>query len=40
MILDNTSLELFADGGLTTMTEIFFPDQPFNSMQQGITENH
>ncbi len=37
MILDNTSLELFADQGLTTMTEIFFPAQPFNSMQQEIT---
>jgi fructan beta-fructosidase len=34
LILDNTSLELFADGGLTTMTEIFFPDQPFNALQQ------
>lgn len=36
MILDNSSLELFADQGLTTMTEIFFPDQPFNSVQQEI----
>ena len=30
VILDNSSIELFADGGLTSMTEIFFPDQPFN----------
>ena len=30
VILDNSSLELFADGGLTCMTEIFFPEQPFN----------
>jgi fructan beta-fructosidase len=37
MILDNSSLELFADQGLTTMTEIFFPDQPFNSVQQEIS---
>jgi len=34
VILDVASLELFADEGLTTMTEIFFPDQPFNSLQQ------
>lgn len=37
MILDNASLELFADQGLTTMTEIFFPDQPFNTVQQGVS---
>jgi sucrose-6-phosphate hydrolase SacC (GH32 family) len=30
VILDNSSLELFADGGLTCMTDIFFPEQPFN----------
>jgi fructan beta-fructosidase len=30
VILDNSSIELFADGGLTCMTEIFFPVQPFN----------
>ncbi|HTB24665.1 MAG TPA: GH32 C-terminal domain-containing protein [Puia sp.] len=39
LILDNASLELFADQGLTTMTEIFFPDQPFNSVQQEISRN-
>jgi fructan beta-fructosidase len=37
MILDNASLELFADQGLTTMTEIFFPGQPFNTVQQGVS---
>jgi fructan beta-fructosidase len=37
MILDNSSLELFADQGLTTMTEIFFPDQPFNFFRQEIS---
>ncbi len=36
MILDNTSIELFADEGLTTMTEIFFPAEAFNSMQREI----
>ncbi|HET7003628.1 MAG TPA: glycoside hydrolase family 32 protein, partial [Puia sp.] len=28
VILDNSSVELFADGGLTCMTDIFFPEQP------------
>jgi fructan beta-fructosidase len=37
MILDNSSLEIFADQGLTTMTEIFFPDQPFSILQSGVT---
>jgi fructan beta-fructosidase len=37
MILDNASLELFADQGLTTMTEIFFPDQPYNSLKLGVS---
>ncbi len=35
LILDNTSLEMFADQGLTNMTEIFFPDQPYTILQQG-----
>jgi fructan beta-fructosidase len=35
LILDNSSLEMFADDGLTTMTEIFFPDQPFTILQSG-----
>lgn len=39
LILDNTSLELFADQGLTTMTEIFFPDTPFNYLIQSIDAN-
>ena len=30
VILDNSSVELFADGGLTCMTDIFFPDQPLD----------
>ncbi len=34
LILDQASLELFADEGLTTMTEIFFPDQPFTALQE------
>jgi fructan beta-fructosidase len=39
LVLDNASLELFADNGLTVMTEIFFPDSllsriHFNSKDQ------
>ena len=30
VILDNSSVELFADGGLTCMTDIFFPAQPLS----------
>jgi fructan beta-fructosidase len=33
LIMDNASIELFADNGLTTMTEIFFPNQPFSKMK-------
>ena len=29
IVLDAASVELFADGGLTVMTEIFFPDEDF-----------
>jgi fructan beta-fructosidase len=37
MILDNSSMEIFADQGLTTMTEIFFPDRPFTILQAGAS---
>lgn len=30
--LDVSSLELFADGGRTVMTQIFFPSEPFNQL--------
>jgi fructan beta-fructosidase len=30
VILDNSSVELFADGGLTCMTDIFFPEKPLD----------
>ncbi len=33
LVLDNASLEFFGDEGLTTMTEIFFPDTAFDAMQ-------
>jgi fructan beta-fructosidase len=32
LIIDETSVELFADDGLTVMTEIFFPGSPFNQV--------
>ena len=33
MIIDVSSIELFADDGLTVMTEIFFPNQPYNQIR-------
>ncbi|MBS1526832.1 MAG: glycoside hydrolase family 32 protein [Bacteroidetes bacterium] len=32
LIIDAASIELFADHGLTTMTAIFFPDQPLSTI--------
>jgi fructan beta-fructosidase len=32
LLVDAASAELFADGGLTCMTGIFFPNQPFTSL--------
>ena len=39
VILDNSSLELFADGGLTCMTDIFFPDQPLSEWRTEANKN-
>jgi fructan beta-fructosidase len=33
LIIDVSSVELFADDGLTGMTEIFFPTSPFNNIR-------
>lgn len=33
LVIDNTSIELFADNGLSVMTETFFPNKPFNRME-------
>jgi fructan beta-fructosidase len=33
LIIDVSSVELFADGGLTVMTEIFFPTEPFTHIR-------
>jgi len=32
LVIDVSSVELFADHGLSIVTEIFFPDKPFNKM--------
>jgi fructan beta-fructosidase len=32
LMIDQSSVELFADGGLTTMTAIYFPTEDFNSL--------
>lgn len=34
-LVDISSIELFADDGLTAMTAIFFPDQPFTRVRLG-----
>jgi fructan beta-fructosidase len=33
LLIDNASVELFADKGLTTMTQIFFPSSPYTTMR-------
>lgn len=33
LVIDNASVELFADGGLTVMTEIFFPDKNYSDIK-------
>ena len=33
LIIDNASVELFADNGLTIMTEIFFPDEDYSDIR-------
>ena len=32
LIIDDASVELFADGGLTVMTSIFFPNAPYSNL--------
>ncbi len=32
LIVDNASIELFADNGLSVMTDIFFPNKPYNQI--------
>ena len=33
LVIDVSSVELFADGGLTAMTEIFFPNKPYTQIR-------
>ena len=33
IIVDESSIELFADGGLSVMTSIFFPGKPYNHLE-------
>ena len=39
LLIDASSIELFADDGLTVMTDIFFPDKPFNQIHIESTAN-
>lgn len=40
LFLDAASVELFADGGATVMTEIFFPSQPFNRVKLYVEKGN
>jgi len=37
LVVDKSSVELFADGGLTTMTAIYFPTEDFNNLAVKTT---
>lgn len=39
LIIDRASVEVFADGGLTTMTSIFFPTQDYNNISIETPKN-
>jgi fructan beta-fructosidase len=39
IVLDESSAELFADNGLTVMTEIFFPSKPYNQIHIQTKES-
>ena len=39
LIVDNSSIELFADDGLTVMTEVFFPNQLLNKIHIGSPDH-
>ena len=39
MVVDNASIELFADDGLSTMTEIFFPNEIFSTIHVQSPDN-
>jgi len=39
LLIDVSSVELFADGGLTVMTEIFFPNEPYRQVSIQSADN-
>jgi fructan beta-fructosidase len=39
LLIDVSSVELFADGGLTVMTEIFFPNKPYSQVSIRSADN-
>jgi fructan beta-fructosidase len=39
LLIDVSSVELFADDGLTVMTEIFFPNKPYNQIHLESSDN-
>lgn len=39
LLIDVSSVELFADDGLTVMTEIFFPNEPYNTISVESNDN-
>jgi len=39
LLIDVSSIEVFADDGLTVMTEIFFPGKPYNQIQIESTDD-
>jgi fructan beta-fructosidase len=39
LIIDVASIELFADNGLTAMTQVFFPDSPFTKITLQSPDN-
>src|SRR6188508_1474399 len=39
LVIDVSSIELFADGGLTVMTEIFFPNKPYSNLSIQSADN-
>jgi len=39
LVIDASSVELFADDGLTVMTEVFFPNKPYNKIHLQSPDN-
>ena len=38
IIVDESSIELFADGGLSVMTSVFFPEKPYDTIEISAPE--